>query len=1203
MSGDLGVLSAYQIQQFTNIGSGLILSGPINSASGNLVFRHLNSGDIPVISISQVSGSLSGFGGSGITSLTINVPTGLFTETGSPLTGPGAISIDLIPQTGNQFFAAPSTGNGLPFFRNIVSGDVPNLSLAQINGAVGTGTQINTATPLQGGGSLNSNLNLSISQASNSGNGYLASGDWQTFNNKVSSVIVASPSVLFNTPVTGNLVSGTDTVTLSFVNQSQHLVFSGPTSGTAAPTFRTLQSGDIPTLAYGQVSGTPVYSINTTGPLNGGGSLTGNLNLTISQASINNSGYLSSGDWNIFNNKISTQILNSPVALFGTPITGTLVSGIDTLNLNLVNQNQYTIFAGPTGTGAVPPSFRALVSGDIPILSSAQISGIIVGGSVTYIGVSLPTGIFSSTGSPITSSGNIVFSLQNQTGNQFWAAPSTGNGPPVFRVITSGDIPNLSLSQINGTSVFVQTGNQIVTTSPLLGGSALTGNLNLSISKASSSGNGYLASGDWSTFNNKITGTGIAITTNGFGAGGVALFGAQTNTGIFESGLCVIPLQLNSINPNFVFAGPSSGGSALIPNFRALVSGDIPTITAAQVTGLSAGGGSPGGISSSIQFKLNSSTFGGAGSLDSGGNASLASLVVNNGNVFQYKINNLQYFLSSFNSTFGGNAYSYLDLRNSTDWNDQVFTSNLIVSDYSGLNNVSILGSNGQSNNSLEIISRLKIVSSGTQIVNSLSGINPPTSEFEVVNSIPSGYILGLIGTDGINHFKVSDNGIIISDSNNIVVRSTLIQQDVGIGSVSGVITQSYSNTPSTEAGLSFSDIYNTDWAYNDGSYWSYIYLYLDGFQYTYQPAQDIGSSALTAALSANGWTFNAGGGYPSSFNIFQNTAGSGYSFQALLVLIPVGGSPPPNEYTDLFNGPIYNANSDGLIYSDGTNTIQNFQGYIQVTATTGIWNLSSSGLNYNDSITNVAGALNIATGNITFSGNLPDSYYYFIDYSGGDLSSNFSTISNISLLDNNFSGNEVIVNSGNVTATGIYSNSYFSLSAGPISAPNGFSSGPGSSAYFPYGGNFGNTTVVSAGFLWVQNGNLLVNNGSVLASNYYGVNNAPASFPTGLVSSGTCQIYDFIRNVTGNYTVTALNDQIIHFTGISGGTLTMPPTLRATRGKTYIVKDAGGAATSHNIIISGSGTNKIDGQTTYSLNSNYESVSLYTDGTNWFIY
>ncbi len=55
--------------------------------------------------------------------------------------------------------------------------------------------------------------------------------------------------------------------------------------------------------------------------------------------------------------------------------------------------------------------------------------------------------------------------------------------------------------------------------------------------------------------------------------------------------------------------------------------------------------------------------------------------------------------------------------------------------------------------------------------------------------------------------------------------------------------------------------------------------------------------------------------------------------------------------------------------------------------------------------------------------------------------------------------------------------------------------------------------------------------------------------------------------------------------------------------GKTYVVKDSGGAATSNNITITTEGAQKIDGADTYVMNANYQSINLESDGSNWFVY
>lgn len=85
----------------------------------------------------------------------------------------------------------------------------------------------------------------------------------------------------------------------------------------------------------------------------------------------------------------------------------------------------------------------------------------------------------------------------------------------------------------------------------------------------------------------------------------------------------------------------------------------------------------------------------------------------------------------------------------------------------------------------------------------------------------------------------------------------------------------------------------------------------------------------------------------------------------------------------------------------------------------------------------------------------------------------------------------------------------------------------------------------------------------------------------------------------TGISTTATATDYIIHCTaGSITVTLTAPGTIGV--GTVLIIKDAGGNAAGANITIDGNGAN-IDGSGTKVMNANYQSVSLYTDGSNWF--
>ena len=195
-------------------------------------------------------------------------------------------------------------------------------------------------------------------------------------------------------------------------------------------------------------------------------------------------------------------------------------------------------------------------------------------GTVTSVAMSVPSGVFTITGSPITSSGTLAVGLVNQLANTVWAGPTSGaESVPTFRALVSDDIPNLSASKItsgtlsvsrggtgattltgilvgNGTSAFTAlasttsgqllrvntlgtayewftpsyiTPTDIIATSPLVWNS---GTNTMSIPVATSSANGYLSSTDWLTFSSKQNA--ITLTTTG-NSGASTLVGATLN--------------------------------------------------------------------------------------------------------------------------------------------------------------------------------------------------------------------------------------------------------------------------------------------------------------------------------------------------------------------------------------------------------------------------------------------------------------------------------------------------------------------------------------------------------------------------------------------------------------------------------------------------------------------------------------------------
>jgi len=143
--------------------------------------------------------------------------------------------------------------------------------------------------------------------ASGSTKGFLTSADWTTFNNKGSGTVT---SVSASAPLTSS---------------------GGASPNIAIPAATTLVDGYLLAVDWNTFNNkqnalgfTPppnTRTIGTTAPLSGGGDLTANRTLAISKADTTTDGYLSSTDWNTFNNKGSGTVTSvsgtSPLASSG----------------------------------------------------------------------------------------------------------------------------------------------------------------------------------------------------------------------------------------------------------------------------------------------------------------------------------------------------------------------------------------------------------------------------------------------------------------------------------------------------------------------------------------------------------------------------------------------------------------------------------------------------------------------------------------------------------------------------------------------------------------------------------------------------------------------------------------------------------------------------------------------------------------------
>ena len=184
----------------------------------------------------------------------------------------------------------------------------------------GTVTSIATSSPITGG-TITSTGTIGITQSSSGADGYLSSADWTTFNNKLQ----AGDNVSALTNDAG-YTTNTGTVT--------SITTSGPLTGGTITTTGTVGINQATTSTDGYLSSVDwntfnnktsntgtVTSVATSGPLTGG-TITSTGTLGITQSSAVADGYLSSVDWNTFNNKQPAGAYLTTVAVDGVTITG-----------------------------------------------------------------------------------------------------------------------------------------------------------------------------------------------------------------------------------------------------------------------------------------------------------------------------------------------------------------------------------------------------------------------------------------------------------------------------------------------------------------------------------------------------------------------------------------------------------------------------------------------------------------------------------------------------------------------------------------------------------------------------------------------------------------------------------------------------------------------------------------------------------------
>ena len=200
-------------------------------------------------------------------------------------------------------------------------------------------------------------------------------------------------------------------------------------SQATASTSGYLSSTDWNTFNNKQPAGAYLTSVTADSPLSGLGTSGSHLTIPAATSSVN--GYLSSTDWSTFNSK--------QPALSGTgfvKINGTTISYDNSTYYLASNPNGYTSNLGTVTSVGLSSSTTGVTIGSTPVTTSGTISLAIATASGSQ------QGLLSST--DWNTFNNKQNAFGSQTGNTFFAAPNGAPGVPSFRQIVAADIPTLN---------------------------------------------------------------------------------------------------------------------------------------------------------------------------------------------------------------------------------------------------------------------------------------------------------------------------------------------------------------------------------------------------------------------------------------------------------------------------------------------------------------------------------------------------------------------------------------------------------------------------------------------------------------------------------------------------------------------------------------------------------------------------------------
>ncbi len=285
---------------------------------------------------------------------------------------------------------------------------------------------------------------------------------------------------------------------------------------------------------------------------------------------------------------------NSILDITNSPVTTT-----GDINIDFDVQVGNVFFASPADGSSAIPTFRAIELADLP--------GGIGGGTVTSFSAGDLSPLFTTTETDPTTTPVLSFAQVSQLQNLFFASPDGSSGNPIFRSITTNDLPNLTANITNaivydnGGGFYDETDGLLIEPVTLSIIAGKTGVNNGRFIVRSTGGNQFTITVPNSIANQTIqlpptlavigdvlTVTGVAAgvvttewvapsspgtgTVTSAGLTGNAFFNI-TNSPITTSG--DINIDFDAQSGNKILASPANGSSS-IPDFRTLVAADLP---------------------------------------------------------------------------------------------------------------------------------------------------------------------------------------------------------------------------------------------------------------------------------------------------------------------------------------------------------------------------------------------------------------------------------------------------------------------------------------------------------------------------------------------------------------------------------------------------------------------------------------------------